>query len=48
MPITHGSMNDRWLEAMISAPSFGMCSMPIRFMRKYTRKNGCRTARATQ
>ena len=48
MPITNGSMNERWLAAMISGPSFGTCCMPIRCMRKYTRKNGCRIARAIQ
>ena len=48
VPITNGSRNERWLAAMMTPPSRGMCSRPIRRMRKYSRKNGSRIARDSQ
>ena len=34
IPMTNGSMNERWLAAMMSGPLAGMCSRPMRRIRK--------------
>ena len=48
VPIMNGSRNERWFAAMMTPPVRGMCSRPMRAIRKYMRKNGSRTAREIQ
>jgi hypothetical protein len=48
MPIRNGSTKLLWFAARSAAPSRGMCSRPIRAVRKYTSRNGWRIALVIQ